>query len=61
MKKAILFATTLVLALGARAQTVNPVGTTLASDDTTVSPPIIIIGPSAPKKPGLITHFSDLA
>jgi hypothetical protein len=61
MKKAILFATTLALALGARAQTVNPVGSTFASDDGTVSPPIVITGPSAPKKPGPVVHYSQVA
>ena len=61
MKKALLFATTLALALGARAETVNTVGTTFASDAGTVSPPIIIIGPTAPKKPGPVAHFAEIA
>src|SRR5208337_437929 len=61
MKKALLFATTLALALGARAETVNTVGTTFASDAGTVSPPIIIIGPTAPKKPGPVAHFAETA
>src|SRR5271169_5173241 len=61
MKKAALFATILALALSARAQTVNSVGTTFASDAGTVSPPIIIIGPTAPKKPGPVAHFAEIA
>ena len=61
MKKALLFATTLALALGARAETVNSVGTIFASDGGTVSPPIIVIGPSAPKKPGPVAHFAEIA
>ena len=60
MKKAILFATTLAMALGARAQTVN-LGSTLAADGRTVSPPIIILGPSAPKKPGTVARYSENA
>jgi hypothetical protein len=59
MKKAILFATTLALALGARAQTVNSVGNTFASDGGTISPPIIVVGPSAPKKPAPVAQYSE--
>jgi len=60
MKKAILFATTLALALGARAETVKSVGSALASNDGTVSPPIIIVGPNAPK-PAPVVHYSEIA
>jgi hypothetical protein len=61
MKKAILFATTLALALGARAATINSVGATFASDGGTVSPPIIVIGPNAPKKPSPVARYSEIA
>ena len=60
MKKAILFATTLALALGARAATINSVGATFASDGGTVSPPIIVIGPNAPK-PSPVARYSEIA
>jgi hypothetical protein len=61
MKKALLFATTLALALGTRAETVNFVGSTQAADGGTISPPIIVVSPSAPKKPTPVAHDSENA
>ena len=61
MKKGILFATTLALALGAGAQTINSVGTNLASNGGTISPPIIVVGPNAPRKPAPVARYSEMA